>query len=297
MRVLVSGSSGLIGSNLINHLQAKGHDPVKLVRSKSVSSAGSVYIDYENEDFNIGDFEGFDAVVHLAGENIVGRWTKSKRERLRSSRIDTTRLLVSILKKTNAPPKVFMCASAIGIYGSTGNREIDEDSPHGYGFLPELAVDWEREAGIAEEFAQRVVKLRIGLVLAKNGGALEKMLTPFKFGLGGNIGNGKQYWSWISIDDIVNSIEYILLNQTITGAVNLVSPSSCTNAYFTRELAGVLKRPAFFHMPAILLKAIFGEMGEQVLLFGTRVYPKKLIDNGYKFLDTDLSQALKKIIN
>ena len=296
MRVLISGSSGLIGSKLVKHLKAKGHDPVRLVRSKSPATGESVFIDYENEDFNIGDFEGFDAAVHLAGENIVGRWTKSKRERIRNSRIDTTRLLVNIFKNTSSPPKDFICASAVGIYGSTGNRELDEDSPPGKGFLPELAVDWETEAGIAGEFAKRVVNLRIGLVLAKEGGALEKMLTPFKLGLGGNIGKGTQYWSWISIDDIVNSIEYILLNQSIHGPVNLVSPSSCTNAYFTKELAGVLKRPAFFHMPAFILKAIFGEMSEQVLLFGTRVYPKKLIENGYEFIDTNLSQTLKKLI-
>ena len=297
MKILISGSSGLIGRKLLNSLSNEGHEITRLVRAVQQAPGNTVLIDYENKEFEPSEFEGFDAVVHLAGENIVGRWTETKKRKLVTSRIDTTKLLVEIFNSVSSPPRHFLCASAIGIYGNTGDMTIDEDSDLGSGFLPELADSWEKEANRAEDFGARVVNLRIGLVLDKSGGALSKMLTPFNFGLGGNVGDGKQYWSWISINDLISSIIFILNNDTIKGPVNLVSPDPCTNEIFTKTLAGVLRRPAFFHIPSALVKLIFGEMGEQVLLFGTKVNPKKLLENNYPFVDTDLKETLEKLIN
>ena len=297
MKILLSGKSGLIGRNLSKHLANEGHEITGLVRDISKSGEKTVFIDYENKVYELPDFENFDAVIHLAGENIVGRWTETKKRNLVKSRIDTTRLLIEIFNKVKNPPKHFLCASAVGIYGNSGDITVDEASETGSGFLPDLANSWENEANRAREFNARVVNLRIGLVLDRNDGALAKMLTPFKLGLGGNVGDGSQYWSWISINDIVSSIEFILKNDVISGPVNLVSPSPCTNKYFTSTLAKVLKRPAFFHIPSKIIKVIFGEMGEQVLLFGTRVNPKELLEHNYRFIDTDLKQTLEKLIN
>jgi len=297
MKILISGTSGLIGRNLTRYLSEQGHEIIRLVRFSSDSSSDAVFIDYENKDYELSEFEDYDAVIHLAGENIVGRWTEEKKRKLVSSRIDTTRLLVGIFKEVKNPPKHFLCASAIGIYGDTGDISVSESSEIGSGFLPELAANWEKEANKAGNFNARVVNLRIGLVLDTNDGALSKMLTPFKLGLGGNIGDGKQYWSWISIDDIVSSINFIICNHEIKGPVNLVSPNPCTNKYFTSTLAKVLKRPAFFHIPSKVIKLLFGEMGEQVLLFGSRVKPEILLKNNYQFIDTDLKEALARLIN
>ncbi|MGI9534683.1 MAG: TIGR01777 family oxidoreductase [Thermodesulfobacteriota bacterium] len=296
MKILISGTSGLIGRNLSKNLKDEGHEITRLVRFLSKSDENTVFIDYENKRFELSEFESFDAVIHLAGENIVGRWTEAKKRKLIKSRIDTTRLLIEIYKNVKNPPKHFLCASAVGIYGNTGDITVDEDSELGSGFLPNLASSWENEANQASDFNARVVNLRIGLVLDKNDGALSKMLTPFKFGLGGNVGDGSQYWSWISIKDVVNSINYILNNISISGPVNLVSPNPCTNKYFTSTLAEVIKRPAIFHIPSKIIKIIFGEMGEQVLLFGTKVKPKKLLEHNYRFIDTDLKQTLEKLI-
>ncbi|MGI9533366.1 MAG: TIGR01777 family oxidoreductase [Thermodesulfobacteriota bacterium] len=297
MRILISGSSGLIGKNLIKNLIKNGHEVTRLVRYASTSSKNIVLIDYDNEKFNLSEFDNFDAVIHLAGENIVGRWSEKKKNNLLKSRINTTRLLVSIFKNVKNPPTHFLCASAVGIYGNTGDVTVNENDEPGNGFLPNLAINWEKEANNAKGFGARVVNLRIGLVLDKYDGALSKMLTPFKFGLGGNIGDGNQYWSWISIHDIVSSIMFILNNNQIEGPVNLVSPTSCTNRYFTKTLAGVLNRPAIFHIPAYLIKIIFGEMGEQVLLTGTKVKPNVLVQNQYQFIDSDLEETLRKLIN
>ena len=294
---MLSGASGLIGRNLTKRLKDEGHEITGLVRFPSKTSENKVFIDYKNRNYELSDFEDYDAVIHLAGENIVGRWNDVKKRNLVRSRIDTTGLLIEIFKNVNNPPKHFLCASAVGIYGDSGELTVDETSDIGSGFLPNLAVNWEKEAKHANEFGARVVNLRIGLVLDKNDGALSKMLTPFKLGLGGNIGDGKQYWSWISINDVVSSINFILNNSEISGPVNLVSPNPCTNKYFTSVLAEVVNRPAFFHIPSKIIKLIFGEMGEQVLLFGTRVRPKKLLDHNYQFIDTDLKITLEKLIN
>lgn len=297
MKILISGSSGLIGRSLVGSLMNEGHKVIKLVRSASRSAKDAVFIDYENKSYELSEFEGFDAVIHLAGEGIVGRWTKRKKKEIVKSRIDTTRLLVDIFKKVSQPPNHFLCASAIGIYGHTKSVIADEDSSLGSGFLPKLARDWEEEAGHARDFGARVVNLRIGLVLDKKDGALSKMLTPFRFGLGGCIGDGSQSWSWISIDDIVSSISFILDNDRIEGPINLVSPNPCTNKHFTKVLANILNRPAFFHIPASVIRLVFGEMGEEVLLAGAEVRPAKLLENNYKFIDTDIKATLIKLIN
>lgn len=297
MKILISGSSGLIGRSLVSALMNEGHKVIKLVRSRSVSTKDAVFIDYENKSYELSDFEGFDAVIHLAGESIVGRWTERKKNQITKSRIYTTRLLVDIFKKVLRPPSHFLCASAIGIYGHADSVMVDEDSSLlGSGFLIELARNWEEEAHRAEDFGARVVNLRIGLVLGKEGGTLSKMLLPFKLGLGGRIGGGRQMWSWISIDDMVSSIKFALNNNKIKGPVNLVAPNPCTNAHFTKALAEVLNRPAFFHMPSFIIKLIFGEMAEEVILSGANVKPKKLLENGYEFIDTDLKKTLIKLV-
>ncbi len=297
MRILISGSSGLIGRSLVTALTDEGHEVIKLARSASRSSRDTVFIDYENENYELSDFEGFDSVIHLAGENIVSRWTERKKRRIVKSRVDTTRLLADIFKKVSDPPGHFLCASAIGIYSPAGSVMADERSElSGSGFLAGLARDWEAAAGRARELGARVVNLRIGLVLDKRGGALSKMLLPFSLGLGGHIGSGEQIWSWISIDDIVSSIKFVLKNDKIEGPVNLVSPNPCTNAHFTKILAEVLNRPAFFHLPGFIIRSIFGEMAEEVILSGVNVRPGKLLENGYRFIDTDIKRTLIKLV-
>jgi len=297
MRILISGSTGLIGRSLTTALMDEDHKVVKLVRPTSKPSKDTVFIDYENRNYELSDFEGFDSVIHLAGESIVSRWTERKKREIVKSRVDTTRLLVDIFKKVSDPPRHFLCASAIGIYKTTEPVMVDEySSLSGSGFLVKLARDWEEEAGSARDFGARVVNLRIGLVLDKRGGTLSKMLLPFSLGLGGHIGSGEQIWNWISINDIVSSIKFVLNNDKIEGPVNLVSPNPCTNAHFTKILAEVLNRPAFFHLPGFIIKLIFGEMAEEVVLFGVNVKPKKLLENNYRFIDTDLKKTLIKLV-
>jgi uncharacterized protein (TIGR01777 family) len=297
MKILISGASGLVGTHLIPTLTAKGHEVFKLVR-KPPKSADEIQWDAEKgfTDEEKAKLEAFDAVIHLAGENIAGEsWSQEQKKRLRDSRIVGTRILVEALKSLKKKPKIFIAASAEGFYGrSTGDTILTEDSPKGEGFMADLCADWEAESSKAEDFA-RVVMLRIGVVLTKDGGAVEKMLTPFKFGVGGVLGSGKQWFPWIAIDDIIGVIHFALENE-ISGAINTVSPNPVTNYEFTKTFGKVLNRPTIFPVPEFAIKMMFGEMGENLLLKGCRVVPKRLQELGYEFKFPNLEDAFRHIL-
>jgi uncharacterized protein (TIGR01777 family) len=281
MKVMISGSSGLIGSALSKSLRSDGHIVVRLPRT------------YEESI----DFSDVDVVVHLAGENIAaGRWTPDKKRRIEVSRVDGTRQLAEQLAGSPAKPSVFICASAIGFYGHRGDALLDEDSQAGDGFLPTVCKQWEAASRPAEEAGIRTVRIRTGIVLSTEGGALKKMLPPFKIGLGGTLGNGHQYMSWISLADVVQIICFLIDTDSISGAVNLVSPDPVTNSEFTKKLGQVLHRPAILPLPSFAARIIFGEMANELLLESCRVHPGKLLNSGYAFRHTNLQDALKDIL-
>ena len=296
MKILISGATGLVGTTLIPTLTAKNYEVFKLVR-KTPKSADEIQWDAEKgfSDEEKSKLEEFDAVIHLAGDNVASEnWSQEKKRKIRDSRVVGTRVLVEALKTLKSPPKVFVSASAIGFYGNREDEILTEDSPKGVGFFPEVCDAWEQEARKAEDFA-RVVMLRIGVVLAKEGGALEKMLTPFKLGVGGVVGSGKQWMPWIAIDDIVGIIHFALENE-ISGAINTTAPNPVTNYDFTKTFGTVINRPTIFPIPEFAIKLMFGEMGETLLLQGCRVVPKRLEELGYKFKFTDLEEAMKHVL-
>ena len=239
---------------------------------------------------------GFDAVVHLAGESIVGRWTEAKKRRIRESRVQGTRNLAEALAAAPQPPRLLISASAIGYYGDRGDETLREDSPSGSGFLPEVCREWEAAAEPAAKAGIRTVQMRFGLVLSPSGGALQKMLPPFRMGVGGNMGNGRQWWSWVDIDDLVGAMQHVIKTDTLQGPVNMVAPSPARNAEFTKTLASVLSRPAIFPMPAFAARLVFGQMGDELLLASQRVEPAKLMAGGYVFQKPELRPALLAIL-
>jgi hypothetical protein len=240
---------------------------------------------------------GFDAAIHLSGETIAGRWTEAKKKAIRESRVFGTRNLASALARAESKPKVFVCASAIGFYGDRGEEILTEESSRGQGFLPDLCGEWEKASRIAAEAGIRTVNLRTGLVLSAKGGALGKMLLPFKLGLGGRIGSGKQWWSWIQIDDLVGGIQHAVEADKLTGPVNMVSPNAVRNAVFTKELASVLGRPAIFPVPRFALALAFGKMAaDELFLSSQHVRPGKLETSGYRFQYGELRSALESLV-
>ncbi len=293
MRILVSGSRGLIGSELIPALESAGHTVVRLVRGSA--KAGEVGW-LPSGHIATAALEGVDAVIHLAGETIQGRWTAEKKHAIRESRIEGTRNLVAALSKMGRPPQVFISASAIGYYGDRGTEILTEESPGGIDFLAQVARDWEAAAEAASQAGIRTVETRLGVVLSPNGGALAKMLTPFRLGAGGRVGSGRQVWSWIAIDDVIGAMLHILSMPVLRGPVNVVAPHPVSNAEFTRTLAAVLHRPAFFPMPAIAVRTVFGEMGSALLLSSQRAIPAKLEATGYRFKFLDLKRALEHLL-
>ncbi|MBS0620798.1 MAG: TIGR01777 family oxidoreductase [Verrucomicrobia bacterium] len=292
MRILLSGASGFIGLELKVFLQLAGHQVVPLVRSLT-PPPGSVGWDPENGDFLQEAFEDFDAVIHLAGEGIAShRWTKNQKRRLFQSRCRDTWLLSTILSRALRPPHVVICASAIGYYGDRGNELLTEESGPGKGFLAELCQQWEKSLDPIKSRGVRVVHARLGVVLGRRGGMLKKLLLPFQLGLGGKMGSGRQYMSWIGIDDLVGGLYHLLMTESLSGPFNLVAPEAVTQGEFAKTLAKQLHRPAFFHVPAWVIRCLLGEMGEELILASARVIPKRLLDSGYLFRNPALSQAI-----
>lgn len=297
MRVAISGSSGLIGSALARALDARGDEVVALVRSRSDKAPSTALWNTEQGLAEREPVPGVDAVVHLAGAGIADkRWTAQRKRLIYSSRVDGTRNLVASLASLERPPNRFLCASAIGFYGDRGDEQLDESSDSGEGFLAEVCRAWENEARAAEEFASRVYQLRTGIVLAPDGGALAKMLTPFKLGLGGVIGSGRQYMSWISLDDEVGAILHLLDSEMESGPVDLTAPAPVTNREFTKALGRVLRRPTILPLPAFAVKLLFGQMGKEALLASQRVLPARLETDGYAFRHHALEPALTEVL-
>ena len=302
-RVLVSGASGPIGAALLASFEPRETQIVRLVRRQAPRQAlntAEVFWD-PMAPVPPTSVSGFDAVVHLAGESVVGRWTEEKKKAVRESRVQGTRNLAAALARSEAKPRVFVCASAVGFYGNRGEEVLREESPSGQGFLPEVCREWEDASRFAAEAGIRTVNIRIGLVLSARGGALAKMLMPFKLGLGGRIGSGRQWWSWIHVDDIVGGIHHAIRAESLvspmTGPVNLVAPNPVRNAEFTKVLASVLGRPAFFPVPEFALRLAFGaQAAEEMLLASQRVEPEKLRGSGYTFRFRDLRTALEDLV-
>ena len=296
MKILVSGSHGLVGSALIKRLEEEGHEISRLVRHYPTSPSE---IEWSPDRYSIAlaRIEGFDAVVNLAGESIAeGRWTDDKKRRIRESRVKGPKLLGDALANLTVPPKTFICASAIGYYGNRGDELLTEASAPGNDFLAEVCVEWEKATALATEKGIRVVNARFGVILDTEGGALKKMLPPFRMGVGGRIGSGKQWMSWIALDDVVGALNFALTNESLRGPVNFVAPNPVTNAEFTKTLGKVLSRPTLFPIPAFAVKLLFGEMGEALLLGGQRVAPKRLMSEGYQFQYPELRGALQHLL-
>lgn len=297
MKVLMTGATGLVGTALVRRLAGEGHTVCRLVRPKTKTEggqAGAFDVSWNPETGEMGGAGvGPDAVVNLAGASIgEGRWTASRKELLRSSRVNTTRALVNALAKMSARPRALVSASAIGYYGNRGDEILTEESASGTDFLAELAKEWETEALKAEALGIRVVLARFGIILAKEGGALAKMMTPFRLGAGGRIGSGKQWMSWVALKDVVEILRLAMENNAIRGAVNVVSPEPVTNAEFTKALAHTLHRPALFPAPAFALRLALGEMAEALLLSSQRGTPQCLHKSGYRFVHADLKSAM-----
>lgn len=292
LKVALSGSSGLIGRALTAFLTTGGHQVIPLVRHRP-TPAGAIFWDPARGELDAGELAWCDAVVHLAGENIAAaRWTPAVKERLRASRVAGTRLIAETLAQMPGPPRTLIAASAVGYYGNRGEEEVDETAPPGEGFLAQVCRQWEDACEPARRAGVRVVNLRLGVVLAASGGALARLLLPFRLGLGGRVGSGRQAMSWISLDDVVGLIHHLLFSH-LHGPVNATAPEPVSNAHFTRTLARVLGRPALFPVPAMAIRTALGEMGQELLLQGARVLPRRAQEDGFTFLDPTLEAALR----
>lgn len=295
MNLLVTGSHGLVGSHLIPFLTSQGHQVVRLVRG--LAEQGEIVWDPSSGKIDTAKLEGFDAVVHLAGDNIASaRWNKAKKEEIRASRVQGTKLLSEALADLRHPPKVFVSASAIGYYGDRGDEVLNEGAAPGSGFLPEVCREWEAATAAAVRKGIRVATLRIGVVLSPKGGALKKMLPPFQMGAGGRLGSGRQWMSWISMEDLVEAIYHILMHKDLAGPINLVAPHAVTNSQFTADLGAALSRPTIFPVPGFAAHLLLGEMADELLLASARVKPGKLLESGYAFRHPDLGPMLRQIL-
>lgn len=302
MRILISGSTGLVGTSLTQRLASEGHEVVRLVRPGKPAQSSSLPGTTAAWDPATGKIDeaaagAADALVHLAGVSIAdGRWNAARKNLLRTSRVDATHLLVESLAKFKRPPRAVISASAIGFFGDRGDEELTETSAPGNSFLAKACVDWEAEVSRASKFGARAAMLRFGIILAPNGGALSRMALPFKLGAGGKLGSGRQWMSWLTLAEALNIIVLALANSNVSGPVNAVAPGAVRNSEFTRVLASVLHRPALFPAPAFALRLALGEMADELLLSSQRVIPAKLQTLGYAFAQTDLRSALESVL-
>ncbi|HEU4370298.1 MAG TPA: TIGR01777 family oxidoreductase [Methylomirabilota bacterium] len=295
MHVVVTGSSGLVGSALIPELTAGGHIVRRLVRR--FPADGDARWDPVAGVLGPGALDDADAVVHLAGEGIAaGRWSAAKKARIRDSRVRSTLLLARSMAALDRRPKVFVSASAVGFYGDRSDELVDEATGPGRGFLADVCKEWEAATRPASDAGVHVVNVRLGVVLSRRGGALPTLLRPFRVGAGGPIGTGRQYMSWIAIDDVVGAIEHLLRAETVTGPVNLVAPDAVTNGEFTKALGRVLRRPTVLPVPAFALRLLLGEMADEMLLASTRVRPSRLLESAYRFRHPRLEAALRHLL-
>lgn len=296
MNILMTGSNGLVGSYLWPRFIANGHQVKRLVRREPASD-NEYYWDPDTT-LDATSLKGVDCVVHLAGESLAeGRWTAEKKARIRDSRVKGTQLLCETIADLPNAPKIFVCASAIGYYGDRGEEILTEESSAGTGFLPDVCKEWEEATNIAKQKGLRVANLRFGLILSSHGGALKKMLPPFRMGLGGKVGSGDQYYSWIAIDDVAGVIDQILKQETLEGPINIVSPNPVRNSEFTKALGKVLRRPTIFPIPAFAARKAFGEMADALLLASVRVHPEKLLSNNYIFRYPEIEGAFDHVIS
>jgi uncharacterized protein (TIGR01777 family) len=301
MKILVSGATGLVGTALAEQLRRDGHNVCRLLRKKDEDEEHAKEdcdLDWGLSSHEFGAAaQNADAVVNLAGASIAdGRWTEDRKELLRSSRLETTRALVAAIEKMSPRPKVLVSASAIGYYGDRGNQVLTEESPPGADFLSGLAESWEAEAVKAEVLGIRVVRLRFGIILAKQGGALPQMMLPFKIGAGGKLGSGKQWMSWVALEDVLQVIRFAMETASVQGPVNVTAPQPVTNTEFTHVLAQAMHRPAFFTVPPFALRTLLGEMADALLLSSQRVLPQALENYGYPFQHRDLRSTLAAIL-
>ena len=294
LNILVSGTSGPIGGALVPALTTAGHRVTRLVRHPPASPDE---IEWNPEKPIAPDMvSGYDAVIHLAGESIVGHWDEKKKQKIRDSRVLGTRNLAQALAQAAHKPRVLITASAIGYYGTRGSEMLTENSKPGFNFLGMVTREWEGATQPAADAGIRTVQLRIGIMLSMSGGALKQMVTPFRYGLGGIIGNGKQYWSWVAIEDVVGAVQHALTHEGLSGPVNVVAPNPVTNIDFTRAIAQTVHRPALFPLPPFAVRLFFGQMGEELMLASARVLPTKLEASGYKFHYPELKPALADIL-
>ena len=297
MKILVSGSHGLVGKALISSLTNDGHEVLRLVRSARSFGAPEVEWHPNQGQIDAEHLEGLDVVVHLAGESIAsGRWTDDKKRAIRESRVKGTTLLSETLARLSRPPLAFLCASAIGYYGDRGDESLTEESAPGSDFLASVCVEWENAAKPAMEKGIRTVFTRFGVILDPNGGALGQMLTPFRIGVGGRVGDGKQWMSWIALEDVVNGLKFLIAEKPIQGPVNFVAPNPVTNAEFTKTLGRVLSRPTFFPVPAFAARLAFGELADALLLSSQKVEPGVLEDQGFLFSWPTLEPGLEHLL-
>jgi len=295
--ITISGATGMIGSALVTRLREGGHGVRRLVRSARDAQPGDVRWDPSSETLDARVLEGSDAIVHLAGAPIARRWTTEHKREIRESRLRGTELIARAVAAMEVKPRVVLSGSAVGYYGDRGDELLDESSAPGNDFLGTLAREWEGAAAPIADAGVRLVLLRTGIVLAPDGGALEKLLLPFKLGVGGPIGGGRQWMSWISLDDHLGAMEHALFTDTLAGPVNLVAPNPVTNATFATTLGRVLKRPALLPLPGFALELVYGEMAHATLLAGQRALPKALMASGFEFQHPTLEQALRTVLN
>lgn len=297
MKVLISGSHGLVGKALIRSLVEDGHEVVRLVRGGHTPGALEIEWRPNQGRIDVQRLEGFDVMVHLAGESIAsGRWTNEKKRTIRESRVKGTSLLSETIAGLSRPPSVFISASAIGYYGDRGDEELTEKSGPGNDFLASVCVEWEESTRAASENAIRTVLARFGIILDRHGGALAKMLTPFRMGIGGRVGDGRQWMSWIALDDVVNALKFLMLDTAVHGPVNIVAPNPVTNAEFTTTLGRVLSRPTFFPVPAFGARLAFGELADALLLSSQKVDPAVLEERGFAPYWPRLEPALQHLL-